>query len=323
MLLYCITRPTTCAALFNPNPFDVATMDVGATSDGGPPDHPLPRLGCLNTRIVDGSALWCRPVVWCAGSWTCWCGLGHHPRRFWCWSIQRCSMPLVFKTHKGSFAPDPVVQVVFCERRWCLLSDCLDVSPSSWCSVNCFSQLWFLVWLQICWDLRVHKFWIVSAVLEGCFVLFQEKIRIMVLCYTGFASKPLCRRVGLFDLVRCLLVRWTRKGWLCCCIWLQGPLVHDFFRCWPLILTPLKMYPSHPWLTGMGLYGLERVVIACCRCCRELMVREAIRVDDRFIRQSLDPLELFRVKSIYGFFLCFAHWGCWLGQVLCPPSFYM
>jgi len=69
----------------------------------------------------------------------------------------------------------------------------------------------------------------VSAVLEGCFVLFQETTRIMVLCCTGSASKLLCRRAGLFDLVRCLRVRWARKGWLCCCIWLQGPLVHEFF----------------------------------------------------------------------------------------------
>ena len=42
-------------------------------------------------------------------------------------------------------------------------------------------------------------------------------------------------------------------------------------------------------LIDIRLYGLERVVNACCRCCRELMVRDLIRVDDGFVRQTLDP----------------------------------
>ena len=37
----------------------------------------------------------------------------------------------------------------------------------------------------------------------------------------------------------------------------------------------------------MRLYEPEIVVNACCRCCRELMVRDPIHVDDRFIRQTL------------------------------------
>ena len=52
------------------------------------------------------------------------------------------------------------------------------------------------------------------------------------------------------------------------------------------------------------------------------MVREAIRVDDRFIRQSLDPLELFRVDSI-----CFFFYVCPLGLLtgsgFMSPQFFL
>lgn len=83
-------------------------------------------------------------------------------------------------------------------------------------------------------------------------------------------------------------------------------------------------------LIDMGLYGLKRVVNSCCGCCRELMVRDLIRVNDSFIRQTLDPIgynclsELSRVEStLWVFFLMFCPLGLLTGSSFTSPSFYV
>jgi len=88
-------------------------------------------------------------------------------------------------------------------------------------------------------------FWIVSAVLESCFVLFQETTRIMVLCCIGSASKPYCRRAGFVDPVRCAPVRWLERA--------GSAAVFRFRGCWFMNLLvvavdsyTIKIYASHP-----------------------------------------------------------------------------
>ena len=153
------------------------------------------------------------------------------------------------------------VRVVSLQIQWCRWVSMNGVGVGSliYSFCLCRRDAWLIAFLdlgswfgsrsvEIC---RSQKFWIVSAALEGCFVLFQEKTRITILCCISSASKPYCRRAEFFDLVRSAQVFWARKGRFCCGILCSGVVGSWIFRCWPLILIPLKMYHNHlvNWLT--------------------------------------------------------------------------
>jgi len=80
----------------------------------------------------------------------------------------------------------------------------------------------------------------------------------------------------------------TRKGDYWLLLFYRELMDRGSFLCWQTIHTSFSGIPDI-LLIDIRLYGLERVVNACYRCCSELMVRDPIRVDDRFIRQTLDP----------------------------------
>ena len=86
----------------------------------------------------------------------------------------------------------------------------------------------------------------------------------------------------------------ARKSDYCLLLFYKKLMDRGSFLCWQTIHMSFLGIPAI-LLIDIGLYGLERVVNACCHCCRELIVHDPIRVDNRFIHQTLDPRSIIRI----------------------------
>jgi len=156
--------------------------------------------------------------------------------------------------------------------------------------------LCYLILTQVWWDLQVTNFTglhpLHGEIGEG----LQSVSIIFEWIWIGWLllgkSVPAC--VDSFWIATsCSWMVWLERVIVASCCFAGSWWIVDHLCVGRRFIRHSRVSQSFCWLTWDC--GLKRVINACCHCWRELIVRDPIRVDDRFIRQTLDLCLIVRI----------------------------